>query len=276
MPSAAVLGKPVHHSLSPVLHRAAYDALGLAEWSYSAIECDEAALAGLVRSSGPDVAGYSCTMPLKREVLRVADSVSARAAAIGAGNTLLQVDGEWFAENTDWIGIAQALAETGVPEAAELLLLGAGGTAQAALAVVEPGSQVTVLVRDIARAEDLHDAAGRLEIEVQVHSLDRIGELAPRADVLISTLPGGAADALVGSFEWQSRQVLLDVVYAGWPTALAASAEAAGVAVASGALMLLHQAVRQVELMTGLPVAGTAAEQAMREALRHAAPQSGL
>jgi shikimate dehydrogenase len=276
VPSAAVLGKPIGHSLSPVLHRAAYAALGLTDWTYDAIECDEAGLAALVYSSEPDVAGYSCTMPLKRAVLEVADSMSVQAAAIGAGNTLLQIDGDWHADNTDWVGVANALAEQGVEAAASrVLVLGAGGTAQAALAAMDGASSVTVLVRDTARTDDLRNAAERLELGVRIENLDRFGACLAECDVVISTLPAGAADHLATA-DWRSGQVLLDVVYAPWPTPLAESASNAGVLIASGASMLLHQAMRQVELMTGHPVVGTAAEQAMRAALRSAPPQSGV
>src|ERR1700722_14352226 len=72
---AAVLGKPIAHSLSPVLHRAAYEALGLTDWSYDLVECDEAGLADYVNSRGPDWAGLSLTMPLKRTVLPLLDHV---------------------------------------------------------------------------------------------------------------------------------------------------------------------------------------------------------
>jgi shikimate dehydrogenase len=235
--SAAVLGKPIAHSLSPVLHRAAYRALGLTDWHYEAIECDEDELAGLLARSASDVVGYSCTMPLKREILRAADSISAEASAIGAGNTLLRIDDFWFADNTDWIGISQALSERGVPTTGSVVVLGAGGTAQAALAALEDAARITVLVREPARAAELLDAADRIDVPV---SLSRLTD----------------------------EQALLDVVYNPWPTALARAFAEAGGTVVSGASMLLHQAGRQVELMTGQP----APIPAMRAALLVAAP----
>jgi shikimate dehydrogenase len=285
--SAAVLGKPVGHSLSPVLHRAAYRALGLTGWSYTAIECDERGLAGLLAGAGEDVVGYSCTMPLKRQVLRVANSVSPEAAAIGAGNTLLRVPGGWHADNTDWIGIRDALAAAAVPVAgAAVTVLGAGGTAQAALAALAaptaptaPGSsagpaqaragQVTVLVREPSRAGELLATARRLELPVTLASLAE-----PRhwldADLIIATLPAGAADAFA-ELPFHRGQALLEAVYDPWPTRLATALAAAGAPVVSGATMLLHQAARQVELMTG----SAAPVEAMRAALLAAAPGCG-
>ncbi|HET6208809.1 MAG TPA: hypothetical protein VFD94_00425, partial [Jatrophihabitans sp.] len=165
---AAVLGSPVEHSLSPVLHRAAYAALGLTGWTYRAIECTEGRLADLLAGVEAGVAGFSCTMPLKRRLLELADTASVEATAIGAGNTLLPRAGGWHAENTDSDGIRRALAERDVPAGGQVLLLGAGGTAQAALAALDPGARVTALVRDPARAESLRQAADRLGVPVTV------------------------------------------------------------------------------------------------------------
>ena len=267
--SAAVLGKPVGHSLSPVLHRAAYRALGLTGWRYTAIECDEPELAGLLARSGTDVVGYSCTMPLKRQVLRVATSASPAASAIGAGNTLLRTANGWHADNTDWIGIRDALAAASVPAAGRVVVLGAGGTAQAALAALtdgEPPRQVQVLVREPGRAGELLATASRLALPVTVAPLaDPQPWLA--ADLVISTLPAGAADGYAG-WAFTAGQALLDAVYSPWPTPLAAAFTAAGAPVISGAAMLLYQAARQVELMTG----SAAPVEAMRAALRAALP----
>jgi shikimate dehydrogenase len=244
---AAVLGSPVRHSLSPVLHAAAYAALGLSGWSYTAVECDEAGLAPLVAGLGPEWAGLSLTMPLKRVALDVAETVSDLAAAVGAANTLL-LDGRRHAENTDVAGIVAALRSTGVSRVDDAVVLGAGGTAQAALAALarlgcpEP----TVLVRDPARTAELRAAAERLGVRPAVGVLPERD--LPAADVVVCTLPAGAADGL------RARGgTVLDVVYAPWPTPFATAAAAAGCRTVGGLEMLLHQAVAQVELMTGRP-----------------------
>jgi shikimate dehydrogenase len=262
-----VLGSPIEHSLSPVLHRAAYAELGL-DWTYRAIECGSAGLAGLLAEADPGVAGFSCTMPLKRRLLELAASASPQAEAVGAGNTLLPRAGGWHAENTDVYGIRAALAERDVPADGQVLLLGAGGTAQAALAALDPDARVSVLVRDPARAGALRGTADRLGLPVTVAGLDELADRLPTADLVLSTLPPGAADSLAGVAGWRPGQALLDVVYAGWPTPLARVAAQAGAVTVSGASMLLFQAVRQVELMTGS--AGPVA--AMRAALLAAAP----
>jgi shikimate dehydrogenase len=263
---AAVLGSPIAHSLSPVLHRAAYQALGLDDWRYDRFECTDGELRTFVDGLGPEWVGLSLTMPLKRVALDVADEVGAQAAAVGAANTLLLGGGRRRAENTDVAGIAGALREAGVGNVGRAVVLGAGGTAQAALAALHDlGTETpTVLVRDPARAGDLWAAAERLGVRPVIAGDLFAGSL-PDADVVVSTLPAGAADPLAER-PWRGRPVVLDVVYAGWPTRLAASAAAAGCAVVSGLDVLLHQAIRQVELMTGR----AAPVEAMRSALRAA------
>jgi len=111
---AAVLGSPIAHSLSPALHRAAYTALGLTDWSYQAIECDQAALPALLAGCGPDWAGLSLTMPLKRAVLPLLDRTDPVAADVGAANTVVFGDGGRHGYNTDVPGMIAALAGAGL------------------------------------------------------------------------------------------------------------------------------------------------------------------
>ena len=267
---AGVLGRPIAHSLSPVLHRAAYADLGL-DWTYDAIECDEQHLPSVL-SERADWAGFSCTMPLKRAVLEIADEIAPVARAVGAGNTLLpRAGGGWIADNTDVAGIVASLAEN-VVRASSAAVLGAGGTAQAVMAAlaVHGVAECTVLVRDPARTGDVQRAADAVGLRLTIADLAS-SAAALDSDLLVSTLPPGAADELA-AHPWRAEQTVLDVVYAPWPTALAVSAQRGGATVLSGALMLLHQAAAQVELMTGQ----VAPVEAMREALRAAVPSSGL
>jgi shikimate dehydrogenase len=268
-PHAGVLGRPISHSLSPVLHRAAYAALGL-EWSYDAIECGVAELRDVLAGRA-DWAGFSATMPLKRALLDVAAEIRPTAAVVGAANTLLPGPDGWIAENTDVDGIVGALREA-VVDPAEATVLGAGGTAQAAIVALRRigVGACTVLVRDPSRARLAQAVGERAGVAVAV---DRLAPdaAALHADLVVSTLPPGAADALA-SRHWSADQAVLDAVYSPWPTGLAAAVAAAGATVLSGALMLLHQAQAQVELMTGQPAPGDA----MRAALSAAAPGCGV
>jgi shikimate dehydrogenase len=250
---AAVLGKPVAHSLSPVIHNAGYAAAGLAGWSYVAIECAEAELPGLVAGLGPEWAGLSLTMPLKEVALAVADAASPLATTLGAANTLIRRDGGWFAENTDAGGVCDALRGAGVARAETVAVLGAGGTARAALAAARDlgASSVTVYARRATAVDELRPVASALGLRVS--HVDFAAAAEATADVVISTVPAGAADPLATALRWPPATVLLDVLYHPWPTPLAAAAAAAGCRVVSGLDMLLGQAVRQFELFTGVP-----------------------
>ena len=254
---AAVLGSPIKHSLSPVLHDAAYRALGLHGWHYDMIECDESGLPPLIDSLGPEWAGLSLTMPLKRVALSVADEVSPLARAVGAANTLVFPSGAPVearrAENTDVAGLVGALREAGLAHAKHAVILGAGGTAQSALAAVrELGHQSpVVLVRNLGRTGELRETAERLGMRPTI-SGRLFEEPLPDANLVISTLPAGAADPLSAT-RWDPGTTVMDVVYAPWPTPFAGSALDAGCRVVSGLTVLLHQAVAQVELMTGHP-----------------------
>jgi shikimate dehydrogenase len=262
---AAVLGSPIAHSLSPVLHRAAYAALGLDNWTYAAIECDEAGLAGLLASRDSRWAGLSLTMPLKRAVLPLLDHTEPLAVEVGGANTVVFAGGQRHGYNTDVPGMVAALAEAGVTSTVGTTILGAGATACAALAALRATglTAAVVQVRDQARAGDLLAAARRLGLAVELRPF---GAPVRDGDLLISTVPAGAADFYAeraGDPRARPRAVL-DVVYHPWPTPLATAAAQWGVVVVSGLDLLLHQAARQVELMTGL-------EPAPLEAMRSAA-----
>src|SRR3954470_17196503 len=129
----AVVGSPIAHSLSPALHRAAYAELGL-DWTYDAIECDQAGLADLVGSLDDSWAGLSLTMPLKRAVIALLDGLSDTAALTGVVNTVLFREGMKYGDNTDVHGVVAALREAGVDRVRSVTVLGGGATAVSALA----------------------------------------------------------------------------------------------------------------------------------------------
>ncbi|MEV7969169.1 shikimate dehydrogenase [Sphaerisporangium sp. NPDC088356] len=248
---AAVLGSPIAHSLSPCLHRAAYDALGLRGWRYDAIECDEQGLAGLLSGMGPEWAGLSLTMPLKRAVIPLLDTIADLAVEVGGVNTVVFRDGARHGENTDVHGIVQALTEAGVAAPGAATILGGGATAGSSLAALrELGlSAATLVARDPSRARETAEVAERLGMALTVQTFDKL-DTALDVDLVVSTLPAGAADPYVEALT--VVPAVFDVVYAPWPTPLARAVRAAGGTVVGGFAMLLHQAVRQVELYTGL------------------------
>ncbi|MFE6532396.1 shikimate dehydrogenase [Streptomyces rochei] len=263
---AAVLGSPIAHSLSPMLHRAAYAELGLEGWSYDRFEVDEEALPGFFDRLGPEWAGLSLTMPLKRAVIPLLDTISETAASVDAVNTVvLTEDGRRTGDNTDIPGMVAALREHGIEKAETAAILGAGATASSALAALTRicTGEITVYVRSEARAAEMRGWAERLEADVRIADWADAEE-ALRAPLVVATTPAGTTDALAGAVP-EMPATLFDVLYDPWPTTLAARWSAYGGAVVSGLDLLLHQAVLQVEQMTGRSPAPLAAMRAAGE-----------
>ncbi|WP_151482609.1 shikimate dehydrogenase [Streptomyces albicerus] len=249
---AAVLGSPIAHSLSPVLHRAAYEELGLADWSYERFEVDEAALPEFFEKLGPEWAGLSLTMPLKRVVIPLLDGISETAASVEAVNTVVFTeDGRCLGDNTDIPGMVAALRERGIEQVDSAAILGAGATASSALAALARicTGEVVAYVRSEARAAEMRQWGERLDVELRTADWSD-AERALRAPLVIATTPAGTTDALASTVP-ERPATLFDVLYDPWPTTLAARWSAYGGAVVSGLDLLVHQAVLQVEQMTG-------------------------
>jgi shikimate dehydrogenase len=263
---AAVLGKPIAHSLSPVLHRAAYAELGLDGWSYDRFEVDEDQLPAFVRELDGSWAGLSLTMPLKRAIMPLLDEVSETAASVEAVNTVvLAEDGRKRGDNTDIPGMLSALRERGVDKVESAAVLGAGATASSALAALGRicTGPVTAYVRSEARAVEMRTWGERLEVDVRTADWNDARE-AFAAPLVIATTPAGTTDALAADVP-DAVGTLFDVLYEPWPTPLATAWSARGGAVVGGLDLLVHQAVLQVEQMTGVPVAPLAAMRAAGE-----------
>jgi len=251
----AVLGSPIAHSQSPALHAAAYRALGL-DWEYTAVDVTGDALPGFVRSRDDSWRGLSLTMPLKRDVLPLLDSVDDTARLTGGANTLLfdRTDGRTTLRgfNTDVYGVTRAFRDRGIARLDTAIVLGGGATAASVVAAVAGlgAHTVTVAVRDPARATALVMLGASLGLSVTLHPLDEAHTL-PVADAVVSTIPGHGAHGVVFPAAVRSGSVLFDVAYDPWPSAFAASWLEAGGRVISGLEMLLHQAVAQVRVFVG-------------------------
>lgn len=248
-----MLGSPVAHSKSPLLHLAAYRALGLTDWTYERIDCTADELPALVTGLGPEWVGLSVTMPGKFAALRFADERTERAELVGSANTLVRTENGWRADNTDIDGVAGALGHVGHVRRA--IVLGSGGTAPAAVvALADLGAvEITVVARDRAKAARLMELGAAVGVTTTFCELTdpRLAEVVASADVLVSTIPADAAAAYARVFA--GVPVLLDAIYDPWPTPLAAAVREAGGEVISGLQMLLHQAFGQVEQFTGRP-----------------------
>lgn len=248
MTTCAVLGSPIEHSLSPALHRAAYAELGL-DWHYERHEVHEGGLADFVAACGPDWRGLSLTMPLKGVAMTVG-TPDATAELVGAANTLVfGADGTRTVHNTDVAGMVDAVGSLGVQQVDTAVLLGSGATARSAVVSLSGLGcrRIVVVARSAQRAGELGTLADRLGIELVTSPW---ADPVPESDLLISTVTSGAADDRAEQAA-RTAPVVFDVLYDPWPTALAASAVGHGAATLSGLDLLAHQAVGQLELMTG-------------------------
>lgn len=269
---AYVLGHPIAHSLSPALHRAAYAYLGEANLEYDRRDTLPDDLPAIMRGvrnpagteEAPYIAGLSVTMPLKTAVIKYCDELSETARVTGAVNTVYPRGEKVLGDNTDVIGIVNALRHAGLEpdlKRDEPAVVGGGATAISALTALHRLGyrRASVYARSLHKLGSVQEAADRLGVQLEQVSLaDLPQNLAERGHhPVISTLPAHAAD------EWASqlsglkgasathRPVLLDVAYNPWPSVLASAWEANGGTVVSGLEMLLYQAVEQVLLFTG-------------------------
>lgn len=268
---AYVLGHPIAHSLSPALHRAAYAYLGEANLEYDRRDTLPDDLPAIMRGvrhpkgteDAPYIAGLSVTMPLKTAVIQYCDELSETARVTGAVNTVYPRGERVLGDNTDVIGIVNALLHAGLKpnhERDEPAVIGGGATAISALTALHKLGyrRASVYARSLHKLGSVQEAAERLGVQLSTVALAEfpVEQKARRHNPVISTLPAHAAD------EWASQlsglkgasathqPVLLDVAYNPWPSVLASAWEASGGAVVSGLEMLLYQAVEQVLLFT--------------------------
>lgn len=263
---AAVIGSPIDHSLSPVLHRAAWDSLGIpASWTYRREEVTEETLPAFVATLDNDCLGLSVTMPCKQAVMPLCDAVDPLAQAVGAVNTVINAGGLLTGFNTDVHGmvaaIRQARAHQDLPAPSRALVLGARASASSALAALGTlgVTDIQVAARRFGGPGSAVLAATRLGLTLE-HVLwtrdEDVAAALSQADIVISTMPAGVTDELAaritaGEVRIGPHATLLDIVYSPLNTPLVVAWRKAGGVVAHGLDMLLHQAALQVQLMTG-------------------------
>ncbi|GAB2498644.1 Shikimate dehydrogenase [Corynebacterium atrinae] len=263
---AAVLGTPIEHSRSPILHNAGYAAAGLPHWEYSRIECAAEDLPRIVREADESFRGFSVTMPAKFAALKFADEASERAREIGSANTLIRTENGWFADNTDVDGIIGALSElVGSRPIRRALVIGGGGTARPALwALRQAGVEEIDIINRTDRSEELRTLLGEVPFSISSFDAD-LAALSFAADVIISTVPPAAIE---GHESALAHAPILDVIYDPWPTPLTTAAAANGYVTVGGDVMLAYQAFGQFELFTGVEPPREIMRQALKDSLR--------
>lgn len=247
---AAVLGQPIAHSLSPIIHNAGYKALGLAH-DFTAIECNESSFKHVLESCDESWMGLSLTMPLKEVAFTVADTVTSVAVLARSINTLLLTD-KIHADNTDVYGIVQAVREHSLVKTHRAVIVGSGATARSAVvACHELGiTAIDLIARNRRALNECGDIAQRLGIVAT--ATDPRDAVFTETTLTINATPAGVADALIPVLQ-PPAGAILDVVYHPWPSAITAHWLNSGLVAIPGHAMLLHQAVKQFQLMTGFP-----------------------
>lgn len=276
-PSLAVVGHPIAHSLSPALHRAAYDVLGL-DWTYRAIDVEPGTFASFLAGDGAELRGISVTMPHKTAALEAATEVDLLAARTRSVNTLLRsAPDSILGFNTDVVGMVNAFQDSGVTHARHVVIIGGGATASSAVAAgAEMGAEhISVLARTPAKAFFLEQVGQECGVNVTVHELTNMDGLSP-ADAAISTLPG-TVELSLSTLPRTERATLLDVAYNPWPSSRSAEWNVAGGESVSGLRMLAHQALIQVRIfVNGSPVDAVPRENDVKHAMFNAVGLSAL
>lgn len=249
MIKAAVLGSPISHSLSPTLHMTAYRALGI-EGEYTAVDVKSDQLRDFLLSLDSSWTGFSLTMPLKEEVLRLADEVDHLANSIHSANTLIRLDQGWRATTTDVKGFQEALHAHGVGDFKKVLIIGSGATGRAAASAVDQRNrEIQVIHRNQEREGAMRMAAPHSSIEFFPWQSPL-----PVADLTINTTPAGVADHFASQITSTPSGLFFEALYNPWPTKILNHWRRNGGKVIDGLDLLIYQGIEQIELMTGISV----------------------
>ncbi len=258
-----VIGDPVEDSLSPQIHNAGYEQLGIdADFVYVGCRVSPQDLADFVSGAkAMGVRGFGCKQPHKLEIMRYLDEIDEVAQAIGAVNSVVNDNGRLKGHNTDWIGIVEPLEAITALKGKKVALLGAGGAARAAAyGVVKNGAELTIYNRTLEKAQQLAGQFGGT-----ARTLDDVAEIRSMDIIINATavgLPLAQNETPLAQEFIAEEHIVFDAVYSSSDTRLLREAEQQGAQVIRGTEMLLHQGMGQFKLFTGRD----APEDAMRSA----------
>jgi len=257
-----IIGNPIAHSLTPRMHNAAYQALGIPYCMAPARVTEEALVSAIAGARALEVRGLAVTMPHKVTICPLLDELDPTAKNVGAVNTVVNDGGRLIGYNTDWLGVLRPLSKRRDMSGATVAVLGAGGAAQAAVyACSQSGATVTVLNRTANRAAQLAETYkaswAQLTPEVDLGSFDIIINATP---VGMGSLSGCSP---LSRGQISSRQIIFETIYAPRETALVQHARAANCTVITGIEMFVQQGAAQFELHTGHPAPYEVMEQVL-------------
>ena len=241
----AVLGFPVEHSLSPLLHREAMKYLSL-KGSYVRREVPATTLLRFFSENQDQYDYFSITMPLKEEALELPVEIDPLVKRIQSANTLYLRDGQWHLTSTDGVGFLKALHAKGYNHFKRTLILGAGGTARAVVGALDGVSDEIVVLGRTSTRKDVLERSVEQSIFTYQRWSDNPGIV--DYDLVVNTTPAGAADLLAESIYPGDCNLFFDVIYRPWPTVMGARCEDNGALVINGLELLLYQGIEQLAL----------------------------
>lgn len=262
---ACVVGRPARHSLSPAIHNAAFAASGV-DAVYVALDIEESALAATIETLRViGFVGASVTMPYKEAALSLCDEVGDSAVALGSLNTLIPLEnGRMRGESTDGAGCVGALRTAGRdPRGANCIVVGAGATSRACIVGLAQAGAASIGVVNRTR-ERAASAVALAPGVARVAEADQISD----AEIIVHTTPAGMGDNTDSAFDYslvRPHHAVLDAVYQPLETSLLRAARNVGATCVDGLWMLVHQAVEQQRLWTGV----VPDPQVMRAAAEH-------
>ena len=248
---AAVLGSPINHSLSPLLHNRAYELLGV-NGTYDAIEVGTGELAKFLADKDSGWTGFSLTMPLKEEVLAIADVVDPLAQRIASANTLFRNNNAWHATSTDISGFGFALDSRGFTAAKSATILGAGATARAVVGSLDGRiEEISIISRNTGREEAIRKCATKSSLNfLPWEYTTPMGN----SDLVVNTTPLYGADLFADYLPRKISTLFFEVLYRPWPTVLLSRWRENGGETMDGIDLLVHQAIEQIALFSGKSV----------------------
>lgn len=241
----AVLGAPITHSLSPLLHTRAFEFLGV-QGEYRREEISEDRLFSFFAEHSEEFDFLSLTMPLKEIALTLPVIIDPISARIQSANTLYRRNNQWHLTSTDGSGFMSALKNLGHHRFKDVLVLGAGGTARAVVGALDGSADcITVFGRTSTRRQTLESSVVQSEFEyLRWNDSPNFSAF----DLVVNTTPAGAADLLADSLQPGDAKLYFDVIYKPWPTVLGSRWSDCGGVVVNGLELLLYQGIHQLSL----------------------------
>jgi shikimate dehydrogenase len=254
-----IIGDPIHHSLSPAMHNAAFAAKGL-NCTYIAFRVPQNELKESIESlRGINIAGFNITTPHKTNVMRYLDELEPVAKKASAVNTVNNIEGIFRGYNTDVYGFIEPLHKRHVDfRGMNVLLIGSGGAARAVVVALAEENSIAKLVianRDVQRAKEVATLADRLGMKCEVVPFERVTAFSPACDLIINATKLGMNNepSVIDHLHIQKGSIVYDIVYRPMVTDLIENAKYAQASVVYGYEMLIEQGAKAFEIWTGLP-----------------------